>query len=74
MSDWKHVTVFDGHYPIDKQAEGIAVSVAVAEGHCNKCGFLPKCSVEDSFRPPIFAWCTRKKHAILKEWRGAQNG
>lgn len=69
MSDWKYIAVFGGRYPIEKQAEGIAVQMAVAEGHCDKCGFLAKCSADDSFRPPVFAWCTQKKHDILKEWR-----
>ena len=68
MSDWRHVTVFTDHYPLEKQAEGIAVQAAVAEGHCEKCGFLAKCSTDDSFRPPVFAWCFRKKQEILQEW------
>jgi len=68
-NEWKHITVFDREYPVDKQAEGIAVQEAVVEGHCDKCGFLCKCSTDDSFRPPIFAWCTRRKHEILKKWK-----
>lgn len=68
MSEWKHITMFDREYPADKQAEGIAIQEAVVEGHCDKCGFLSKCSTDGSFRPPVFAWCFRRKQEILKEW------
>ena len=74
MSDWKHITVFAGDYPMDKQAEGIAIQAAVAEGYCEKCGFLKKCSTDDSFRPPVFAWCFQKKKKILHEWESDRNG
>lgn len=65
---WKHITMFDREYPADKQAEGIAIQEAVVEGHCDKCGFLSQCSTDDSFRPPVFAWCFRRKQEILKKW------
>lgn len=68
MAEWNHITMFDREYPADKQAEGIAIQEAVAEGHCDKCGFLLKCSTDDSFRPPVFAWCFRRKNEILKSW------
>ena len=68
MSEWKHVTVFTREYPADKQAEGIAVQEAVAEGHCERCGFLSRCSTDDRFRPPVFAWCFLRKQEILKGW------
>lgn len=66
-TEWTHVTMFDQEYPVDKQAEGIAIQEAVVEGHCDKCGFLSQCSTDDSFRPPVFAWCFRRKKEILKQ-------
>lgn len=69
MSDYTHITMFDREYPPEVQAEGIAISEAVAKGHCNCCGFLSVCSTDDNFRPPIFAWCSRRKSEILKDWK-----
>lgn len=74
MKDYKHITMFDREYPVEVQAEGIAVSEAVAKGHCNSCGFLNVCSTNDRFRPPIFAWCSRRKAEILKDWLVRGNG
>lgn len=71
MSEWQHITMFDRDYPMDKQAEGVAIQAAVAEGKCNKCGFLAKCSTDESFRPPVFAWCFQRKEQILMTWRAA---
>ena len=42
MSDWKHITLFDRPYPVDKQAEAISIHLAIVEGHCDKCDFLPQ--------------------------------
>lgn len=70
-SEWNHITVFDREYSAEKQAEGIAVQAAVAEGHCEKCGFLNRCSTDDSFHPPVFAWCFQEKKKILHEWENA---
>ena len=64
-----HVTLFDQEYPADVQAEGLAISEAVTHGHCNSCGFLRVCSTNDTFKPPVFAWCFKRKAEILKEWR-----
>lgn len=72
MSEWQHITIFDREYPADKQAEGMAIHQAVATGACDKCGFLQKCSTDDSFKPPVFAWCQRKKAEILAKWKEAQ--
>lgn len=69
MSNWKHITMFDREYPMDKQAEGMAIHQAVVTGACNQCGFLAKCSTDYRFKPPVFAWCSRKKSEILAEWR-----
>ena len=66
MSDWKHITLFDRPYPPDKQAEGIAIHLAVVEGHCEKCGFLPQCSTQSDFQFPPFSWCMIKKAEILR--------
>ena len=66
MSEWKHITLFDRPYPQDKQAEGIAIHLAVVEGHCDKCCFLTQCSTRDDFKMPPFSWCMVKKAEILK--------
>lgn len=63
---WKHVTVFDKDYPPEVLAEGLAVSEAVALGKCDSCPFLTRCSSDDSFKPPIFAWCFRRKTELLE--------
>lgn len=68
MSEWQHVTIFDKEYPIEKQAEGIAIQRAVAEGHCEVCGFINMCSSNENFKPPVFAWCFRAKADLLKKW------
>lgn len=65
-SKFRHITVFDRPYSYDKIAEGHAIHEAVAEGHCNRCGFLKQCESDTSFRPPAFAWCSRRKAEILK--------
>lgn len=70
MNEWKHITVFDRPYPIEQQAEGMAVGQAVAEGHCDNCSFLKRCPTDDSFKPPVFAWCARRKSEILDGWEG----
>lgn len=71
-----HITTFDRQYPMEKQAEGLAVSEAVAGGYCSSCGFLKICESDVSFQFPVFAWCSRRKAEILKEWkeRGDDNG
>lgn len=70
----KHITMFDQEYPADVQAEGIAISEAVAYGHCNNCGFFEACSTKDTFKPPVFAWCFKRKIEILKEREANENG
>lgn len=75
MAEWKHLTIFDRPYQIEKQAEGLAVSQAVVEGHCSNCGFLKQCSTDCSFKPPVLAWCARRKSEILDGWKGSkENG
>lgn len=66
---WRHITVFDKAYPPEVLAEGLAVNEAVVLGKCDKCGFLKQCSSDNSFRPPVFAWCSRRKAELLKGQR-----
>lgn len=63
---YRHITVFDRTYSFEKIAEGHAIHEAVAEGHCDQCGFLNRCRTDEAFRPPVFAWCSRRKADILK--------
>lgn len=63
---WTHITIFDREYPKDVQAEGIAVQEAVVEANCNRCVFIARCVIDDTFRPPFFAWCQARKQEILK--------
>ena len=67
-NEWKHITILDRPYPKEKQAEALVVQMAVVEGYCDKCGFLPKCCSDIGFKPPVFAWCSQQKNRILKEW------
>lgn len=68
MDGRKHITMFDHPYPMEKQAEGVAVSQAVADGHCDRCGYLPQCETDKNFSFPPMAWCFRRKMEILREW------
>lgn len=68
LKGYQHVTLFDKKYPMDVQAEGIAVNHAVVFGHCDKCGFLKTCSTNENFKPPVFAWCQQEKQRILESW------
>jgi len=68
MAKWTHITVFDRQYSADKRAEGMAVQQAVVGGHCDKCGFLARCSTDPSFVPPVFTWCARQKSEIMADW------
>lgn len=63
-----NVTIFDREYPREKQAEGIAISEAVAYGKCDKCAFLKQCQTDSNFQFHVFAWCHQRKHQIMKEW------
>lgn len=73
-SRWTHVTVFDQQYPPEVLAEGLAVNEAVVFGECDKCGFLAQCSTDESFRPPVFAWCSRRKSELMSRVRSAEDG
>lgn len=73
-SKWKHITVFDRVYPPEKLAEGLAVNEAVVFGECDKCGFLEQCSSDDTFVPPVFAWCSKRKHELLSLAKREDNG
>lgn len=64
------VTLFDKLYPADKQAEGQAVSWAVASGACNKCPLLWRCEIDERFTPPAKAACMKKKAEILAGMKG----
>lgn len=66
---WKHVTVFDKAYPPEVLAEGLAVNEAVVLGECDKCEFLKQCLLDNTFRPPVFAWCSRRKAELLAAQR-----
>lgn len=63
-----NITIFDQPYPKDKQAEGLAISIAVATGKCNDCEFLKQCENDRAFQFPPQAWCQQQKQRILKEW------
>lgn len=69
---YMRITIFDRPYSYDKIAEGHAIHEAVAEGHCDECGFLEQCKSDTSFRPPVFAWCSRRKAEILKAQEASQ--
>ena len=71
---FKHVTVFDRPYSPEKMAEGHAIHEAVVEGHCDNCGCLKQCSSDTTFRPPVFAWCMRRKNEILRAQQQGQSG
>lgn len=64
----QHITVFDMAYPEEKQAEGLAISEAVATGKCNECGFLKQCESDRFFEFPSSAYCQKRKHEILEAW------
>lgn len=64
----KHIKIFDRPYPAEKQAEGLAITEAIHNGECNKCGFLSQCKSDESFVFPVFAWCSGRKSEILAEW------
>lgn len=55
-------------YPKDKQAEGLAISQAIAIGKCNECRFLKQCESDRNFTFPADAYCQKRKQEILKEW------
>lgn len=59
-------TLFDKPYSKKKQAEGIAVTWAVASGACNKCRHLQVCRCYTDFVPPGTAACMTKKAEILR--------
>lgn len=61
-----HITAFDKEYPPEKQAEGLAMYQAVLGGHCLRCEYLIFCSDNESFQPPAFTWCARRRVEILK--------
>lgn len=69
MNNWTHITMFDKLYPVDKQAEGIAVSWAVASGACEKCRYLPVCELCQAFTPPADSACMVKKRELLAKAR-----
>lgn len=66
------VTVFDHAYPAETQAEGQAVSWAVATGACDKCRHLAVCSASDgiTWRPPVTAACMVRKAELLARFPG----
>ena len=69
MNNYTHITVFDREYPMDVQAEGLAVTQAVLTGACNRCELLKQCSNGERFKFPETAWCMKKKAEILANWK-----
>lgn len=65
---YTNFTMFDRQYPKDKQAEGLAISQAIAIGKCNECRFLKQCESDRNFTFPADAYCQKRKQEILKEW------
>lgn len=63
-----NMVFFDRLYPIDKQAEGIAVQAAAATGVCDMCEFFQECVENKNFVFPETAWCSKKKEEILDDW------
>ena len=62
-----NIAIFDRLYPMDKQAEGIAVAAAATTGVCNTCEFLQDCISNKLFVFPETAWCFQKKEEILDD-------
>ena len=69
MPKWKHITKKKKKKPAEKQAEGIAISQAIVGGHCIECGFYKKCTTDNRFKFPVFAWCMRRKAEIMADWK-----
>lgn len=63
-----HITLFDGVYSAEKQAEGLSISEAIVSGKCNNCTFLKECESNENFKFPESAWCYKRKVKILKDW------
>ena len=66
------ITAFDKEYPPEKQAEGLAMYQAVLGGHCLRCEYLIFCSDNESFQPPAFTWCARRRVEIVKSMEERQ--
>lgn len=60
----KHITMFDKAYSPDKIAEGQAVTQAMLNGDCNRCGYYLKCSSGSDFEFPENAPCMQRKRRI----------
>lgn len=63
---WKHISVVFAE-TAETQAEGLAISQAVVEGHCNECFALTDCSSSAEFQFPVFAWCMIRKRELLRK-------
>ena len=72
MDDMMFVTIFDRPYSMDKQAEGQAVSWAVATNACGGCYYLRECERIETFVPPHTAACMKKKAEILERMKEKQ--
>jgi hypothetical protein len=62
-----NIAIFDRLYPMDKQAEGIAVAAAAATGVCDMCEFFQECISNKNFVFPKTAWCSKKKEEIIDD-------
>ena len=69
----ENIVIFDKPHPTEKLAEGIAVSWAFVNRHCEVCRFLHRCVADPDFAFPRNAACTVRKKEILREW-GAKDG
>ena len=69
----ENLVIFDKPYPIDKQAEGIAIAWAVTSGACNLCRLRSRCECDPDFTIPQDRACMIRKKEILQEW-GVESG
>lgn len=69
-----NITIFDRLYPMDKQAEGMAVHWAVVSGACDSCSNRLPCENWTPDSPMVFpppgAACATKKAEILRQLSG----
>lgn len=64
-----NVVIFDKPYTADKQAEGIAIAQAVANGWCYTCRLRFRCECDPDFVFPGDMACMKRKREILEFWR-----
>lgn len=66
---YTHIAMFDRPYPPEKQAEGLAISQAIVDGHCETCGFCrsapPKRILSSRCSPGV---CGGRRR-LWRKWR-----